>query len=82
MLMIMLGYTCLQINNNRIFLENQLLIKERMTNLSVNVRNFALSLKVWLGETLLPFKKYNMIMSGLNMDKLLILLKFQMVMIQ
>ena len=51
-----------------------------MKNLSVNVRNCALSLKVWLVETLLSFQKYNMIMPGLNMEISLIILKFKTVM--
>ena len=38
-------------------LENRFLRKESMKNLSANVGNCALSLKVWLGETLLYFRK-------------------------
>ena len=78
----MLVETCILINIKKKLPEKQLLRKKGTKNMSVDVINCALSLKVWLGETLPSFKKNNMMMSGVNMEKLLMLLKFQMVMMQ
>ena len=54
------------------------MINESMKNICECTK--LVSLNVWLGETLLSFLKTTM--SVLNMDKLLMLLKFQMVMKQ
>ena len=60
----------------------RLLMNVNMKKLSVNVGNFAFLLKQWLLGTLQSFHKKNMIMSKLNMEKLLTILKFQTVIIQ
>ena len=53
-----------------------------MKSLSVNVINLGLSLNQWLGGTSKSFQNKNMILSGLNKEKLLMLLKFQLVMMK
>ena len=53
-----------------------------MNNILVNVRNCKLSLKQSLAGTLQSYQVNNMIMYGLNMEKLLMLVKYQMVMMQ
>ena len=80
--MLMLGETCLKIKKKNKFLENQLLKNKSMKKLSENVRNCAVSLRVWQGETLISLHKQNTIISGLNMENLSMLLKFQMAMMQ
>ena len=77
----MLGDTCIQKKNKKKFLYNPLLRSKSMKKMSVHVRNYSLSLKLWFGESY-NFFIYNLIMSGLNTEKLLMLLKSQMVMMQ
>ena len=60
----------------------RLLINGNINKLSVNVINCSLLLKQWLTGKFNSFLKHNMIMSGLNTEKLLMLLKFKSVMMQ
>ena len=53
-----------------------------MNKLSINVRDWEISLKEWFGGTSWSVRKQYNIISGLNMDKLSMILKFQMVMMQ
>ena len=57
-------------------------INGNINKLSVNVINCSLLLKQWLTGKFNSFLKHNMIMSGLNTEKLLMLLKFKSVMMQ
>ena len=81
-LMLMVGETCLQKNKWGKLLENKLVRNESGENLSVNVINRAHSLNLWIGEKLMSLWEYNMIMSGLNMDILIMILIFKMLIMQ
>ena len=70
----MLVGTCLQIKKQKEILIKLIVKKQMIKNLSVNVRNCALSLKIRLIETLLSLQKK-------MMEKRLMLLKFQRMMI-
>ena len=76
MLMVMLGDKCLQKKKQKEFQEKLLLRNVNRNNLSVNLRICTPSLNEWLGGTWQSFWKKNMIMSRMNTDTLLVILKF------
>ena len=59
--MLILGETCLKIINRK-KRKKVTLRKKMMKTMSVSVRNYAIELKMWPGETLLSFKNRNVIM--------------------
>ena len=53
MFMLMLGETCIQ--EKIMEIPRRYIVEKKVQNLSLNVRNYAFSFKVWLGENLLYF---------------------------
>ena len=62
-------------------IEKQLLRKNYERNVS-ECKKLRTLIKVWLRETLLSFQKKNTIIPGFNMEKLLMIIKFQTVIMQ